>query len=86
MSERPPEETPTTDSAAPFERTSKKELEEINLAIKKLEEGSYGVCEMCKCEIPVERLKVIPYAKFCTHCREIDERKKKNHVMSEEND
>ncbi|MBU1076937.1 MAG: TraR/DksA C4-type zinc finger protein [Spirochaetes bacterium] len=64
----------------------KKELEEINTAIKKLEEGTYGVCEMCDKDIPIERLKVKPYAKFCTHCREIDERKKKNHVMSEENE
>lgn len=64
----------------------KNELEEINNAIKKLEDGSYGVCESCTAEIPLDRLKVKPYAKFCTSCREKHERKKKNHVLTEEDE
>lgn len=64
----------------------KKELEEINNAIKKLDKGTYGKCEACGFEIPLDRLKVKPYAKFCTKCREADERKKKNHIAVEENE
>ncbi len=62
------------------------ELEEINNAIQKLEEGTYGVCETCGEDIPLERLKFKHYAKFCTKCREVHERKKKNHTVLEDNE
>jgi len=55
----------------------KKELEEINEALKKIEEGTYGICEMCEEEISEERLKVKPYAKYCIICREIIEKEGK---------
>jgi len=55
----------------------KKELEEINEALKRIEEGTYGICEMCEEEISEERLKVKPYAKYCIICREIIEKEGK---------
>ncbi len=56
----------------------KKELEEINLALKKIEEGTYGICEMCEEPINEERLKIKPFAKYCIICREIIEKENKN--------
>lgn len=50
-----------------------KELQEIETALKRIEKGTYGICEMCDCVIPVGRLKAKPFAKFCTECREIYE-------------
>ena len=50
-----------------------KELGEIEDALKRIEKGTYGICEMCDCVIPVGRLKAKPFAKFCTECREIYE-------------
>lgn len=50
-----------------------KELDEIKAALLSIEKGTYGVCEMCDCTIPVGRLKAKPFAKFCTECREIYE-------------
>ncbi|MGD9677889.1 MAG: TraR/DksA C4-type zinc finger protein [Vulcanibacillus sp.] len=40
-------------------------LELINGALKKMNQNEYGFCEKCKKEIPIERLRVVPYAKYC---------------------
>jgi len=55
----------------------KQELEEINEALKKIEEGTYGICEMCEDEIQEDRLKIKPHAKYCIICREILEKEGK---------
>lgn len=49
------------------------ELEEIEGAIKRIEKGTYGVCEMCDESIAIGRLRAKPFARFCTPCREIYE-------------
>jgi len=51
-----------------------KELKEIEEALKKIEDGTYGICEMCGEPIRKLRLKVKPYAKYCIVCREIIEK------------
>ncbi|MGA1931940.1 RNA polymerase-binding protein DksA [Arcobacter sp. YIC-464] len=50
-----------------------KELEEIEDALKRIQKGTYGVCEMCDESIAIGRLRAKPFAKFCTPCREIYE-------------
>ena len=50
------------------------ELEEINAALKALEDGDYGTCLMCDEDIAIGRLKAKPFAKYCTPCREIYEK------------
>ncbi|MDD5067771.1 MAG: TraR/DksA family transcriptional regulator [bacterium] len=62
----------------------KQELEDINIALKKIEEGEYGTCVSCGSEIPIERLKVKPNARYCTKCQEKHERDKRHAVPSEE--
>jgi len=66
----------SSDSAieAVISKKQQKELEEIEYAINKIEDGTYGICEMCEDEIGVERLKVKPQAKYCIVCREIVEK------------
>lgn len=54
-----------------------KELLEIEVALKKISKGGYGVCEMCEDEIGFQRLKVKPHAVYCIDCREIVEKSKK---------
>ncbi len=51
-----------------------KELAEIELALDKIENNLYGVCEMCEDEINIERLKVKIFARYCISCREIIEK------------
>lgn len=50
-----------------------KELNEIDDALKRIEKGTYGICEMCDESIAIGRLRAKPFAKFCTPCREIHE-------------
>ena len=38
-------------------------LKEVNGALKRIDDGSYGICEFCQKEIPIERLKANPAAK-----------------------
>ena len=57
----------------------KQELEEIKEALKKIEEGRYGICEMCDEPIQEARLKIKPYAKYCIICREYIEKEGKKH-------
>lgn len=49
------------------------ELKEIEEAIKRIETGKYGICDMCDIQIPIGRLRAKPFAKYCTECREIYE-------------
>jgi RNA polymerase-binding transcription factor DksA len=40
-------------------------LEQISAALDRIKEGTYGRCVECGREIPVERLKVVPYTPYC---------------------
>ena len=50
------------------------ELIEIQVALGKIKDKQYGICEMCEEEISLQRLKVKPHAKYCIDCREIVEK------------
>jgi len=45
-------------------------LVKIDAALRKLEEGTYGICEECGEDISEERLKVMPFAIYCRDCQE----------------
>ncbi len=51
-------------------------LQEIEMALKRLAKGNYGICEMCEEKITMQRLKAKPQAKYCIKCREIIEKQK----------
>ena len=44
-------------------------IEEIDVAISKIREGTYGRCASCDARIPKERLKALPYAVLCVRCK-----------------
>jgi DnaK suppressor protein len=44
-------------------------VEEIDRALAKIDDGTYGVCEQCGKSIPRERLKALPYAMLCVDCK-----------------
>lgn len=50
--------------------THRETLIKIDAALKKLDEGTYGICEDCGDTISEERLKVIPFAILCRDCQE----------------
>ena len=41
------------------------ELDDLDRALRKLDEGTYGTCEACGKEIPAERLEIMPGTRFC---------------------
>ncbi len=51
-----------------LDQVGRKELESIEAAIKRIDEGTYGSCVQCGGEVSAERLKVIPYADKCRKC------------------
>ena len=44
-------------------------LRQIEQALARLEEGSYGLCVKCQGSIHPERLEVLPYATLCVTCQ-----------------
>ena len=52
-------------------------LHQIDEALDRIEEGTYGLCVTCKKAIPVTRLKAIPHAQTCLKCQELLESKKR---------
>lgn len=50
-------------------------LFEINHALDKLQEGTFGLCESCKKSISKVRLKAVPYATLCLKCQQLKEKK-----------
>ncbi|ANE31934.1 TraR/DksA family transcriptional regulator [Campylobacter hyointestinalis] len=56
----------------------KQELNEIGVALTKIANKTYGICEMCEDDIDIERLKVNPHARHCISCRELIEKNNKN--------
>ncbi|MER6675724.1 TraR/DksA family transcriptional regulator [Streptomyces sp. NPDC000983] len=49
--------------------TIERVLKEIDDAFTRVEDGSYGVCRGCERTIPVERLEILPYTRFCVPCQ-----------------
>jgi RNA polymerase-binding protein DksA len=45
----------------------------IDTALEKIEEGAFGVCELCAKKINKDRLKAVPYAKLCIDCQREEE-------------
>ena len=55
----------------------KQKLKQIDDALDKIEENTYGLCEECGVKIPRARLKVVPFAKYCVECKEAIEREER---------
>ncbi len=55
----------------------KKKLKQIDDALDRIEENTYGLCEECGVKIPKARLKVMPFAKHCVECAEKMEREER---------
>ncbi len=53
----------------------KDELREIDVALGKLDDGTFGACEECGAPIPKTRLKALPYTRLCITCKESEEKR-----------
>src|SRR5205807_810504 len=46
-----------------------RELNQIERALTRIKQGTYGVCEICQGKIPVARLNALPYSTTCIECQ-----------------
>lgn len=52
-------------------------LHRIDTALEKIENNTFGLCELCEKKISKVRLKAVPYAELCVPCQEKQEKRKK---------
>lgn len=45
-------------------------LEHVEAALRRLDEGTYGICAICGDSINAERLSTLPYATTCVKCQQ----------------
>ena len=57
-----------------LEENSEQVLQQIEQALARIEEGTFGTCARCGREIPVERLEARPWATLCIDCQREMER------------
>jgi len=48
-----------------LEESAQQTLADIDLALRKIEDGTYGTCEVCGKPIGADRLGAIPWARLC---------------------
>lgn len=61
-------------------------LAKIDDALKKMESGSYGICDACGAEIPIERLEAMPETTMCVKCKDKEEQLRDRHPRPIEED
>lgn len=64
-----------TDLVASLNGRERRELDEIQEAMARLETGSFGACEICGASISLPRLRAIPWARHCLACQFQQERR-----------
>jgi DnaK suppressor protein len=54
--------------ASPLE-IAESALAEIDAALRRIEDGSYGTCRRCREQIPAARLNALPHGSHCARCQ-----------------
>lgn len=49
-------------------------LAQVNAALERMSDGTYGTCQRCEKPIGEERLEAFPYVAYCIECQSIIER------------
>ena len=52
-----------------LEKSIREQLAAVEHALKKFEDGTYGLCDNCGKPIPPERLEALPQATLCLDCK-----------------
>ncbi len=52
-------------------------IKQVDDALARLDDGTYGVCESCGLEIAEERLQAMPFTRLCRDCQQDQEREAK---------
>jgi RNA polymerase-binding transcription factor DksA len=54
-----------------FEQEMRDRVREIEDALQRMDDGTYGDCERCGKQIPLARLRVMPFSRYDIDCQEI---------------
>jgi DnaK suppressor protein len=49
-------------------------LAQVEEALARIEDGTYGICQRCGDPIDIARLRVLPFATLCIRCKELEEK------------
>jgi len=61
-----------------LEKRLREQMAEVERALYKLEEGTYGLCDICGQPIAPERLEALPWANLCLSCKTRQAKKNTN--------
>jgi DnaK suppressor protein len=62
-------ESGSEEMASQLAELDARELGQIERALARLKQGTYGLCEVCAGKIPVGRLNALPYSTLCINCQ-----------------
>ncbi|MFG2746868.1 TraR/DksA family transcriptional regulator [Streptomyces chartreusis] len=48
-------------------------LADVEAALQRMADGSYGACHLCRRAIEPERLTIVPQARYCARCQQVRE-------------
>jgi DnaK suppressor protein len=68
------QEIEITEPNAKLDEAERRQIREIDQALKKMDSGRYGICETCGKPIAMNRLKVIPWTRYCRKDAEKEEK------------
>lgn len=54
-----------------FEQEMRDRVTAIQDALQRMDDGTYGVCQRCGRQIPLARLRVMPFSNYCVECQEL---------------
>ncbi len=57
--------------------TEQEVLYQIDDALKRVDDGTFGICQQCNKPISLSRLKAVPYGPMCIECQRVQEQKNK---------
>jgi DnaK suppressor protein len=67
-------EAGSDEMASQLAELDSREVSQIDRALHRLKQGTYGLCESCTEKIPIGRLNALPYSTLCIDCqREMEE-------------
>jgi DnaK suppressor protein len=61
-------------------------LKQVQSALGRIEDESFGICLRCDEEIPEKRLKAVPWAAYCVPCQEIVDRQRASGAVEDDGD
>ncbi len=64
--------------------SKREQILEIDEALDRIQNGTYGICEECGGEIKIKRLEIQPYTRYCVSCKEEIEKRESRISASEQ--